>query len=230
VHRDLKLENILFSQEEQLHVKIVDFGSAITLDQYNPKTTNRIITSYYVAPEVATKDENISKCDVWSSGVILFILLSGSLPFKGDNDNVVIERVCKGLFNFDDPNWKNVGSKGKFLIRDMLDINIKNRISFVQCIESPWIKMLTKIDSSFRIDARRLSKAFDRMNEFKPLCKLRVLILHFSLGYFNFDSHIEKISKVYSYIDIRHCACITEKDLYKVARRIFKDVEPAELQ
>lgn len=67
-------------------MKIVDFGSAISVENYNPKTTNRIITSYYVAPEIVTKDENISKCDVFSSGVILFILLSGSLPFKGNTD------------------------------------------------------------------------------------------------------------------------------------------------
>ena len=81
MHRDLKLENILFSHEEQLQIKIVDFGSALNLEQYSVKQTNRIITSYYVAPEVVNKDENILKCDVWSSGVILFILLSGSLPF-----------------------------------------------------------------------------------------------------------------------------------------------------
>lgn len=169
------------------------------------------------------KEENIQKCDVWSAGVILFILLSGSLPFKGNTDNEVIEKVCKGFFNFDDPFWKNVGSKGKFLIRDMLDINTKNRATFLQCIESPWIKMLTKIDASIRIDARRLSKAFDHLTEFRPVCKLRILVLHFSLGYFNFDSHIEKISKIYSYMDIRHCACITEKDLFRVAKRIYKD-------
>jgi calcium-dependent protein kinase len=86
VHRDLKLENILFVNEDQLQVKIVDFGSAISVENYNPRKTVRIITSYYVAPEIITKDEYILKCDVWSSGVILFILLSGSLPFKGSTD------------------------------------------------------------------------------------------------------------------------------------------------
>lgn len=103
MHRDLKLENILFSHEEQLQIKIVDFGSALNLEQYSVKKTNRIITSYYVAPEVVNKDENIIKCDVWSSGVILFILLSGSLPFKGNTENEIFDKVVKGLYNFDDP-------------------------------------------------------------------------------------------------------------------------------
>lgn len=76
------------------------------------------------------KDENISKCDVFSSGVILFIILSGSLPFKGNSDQEIIEKVCKGLYNFDDHYWKNVTSKAKFLIKDMLDINPKTRPTF----------------------------------------------------------------------------------------------------
>ncbi len=86
MHRDLKLENILFVNEDQLQVKILDFGSAVNLEMYNPRKINRIITSYYVAPEIINKESNILKCDVWSSGVILFIMLSGSLPFKGAND------------------------------------------------------------------------------------------------------------------------------------------------
>ena len=86
MHRDLKLENILFVNEDQLQVKILDFGSAVNLEMYNPRKINRIITSYYVAPEIINKEYNILKCDVWSSGVILFIMLSGSLPFKGAND------------------------------------------------------------------------------------------------------------------------------------------------
>lgn len=105
-----------------------------------------------MAPEVATKHDNISKCDVWSCGVILFILLSGTLPFKGNNDNEVIERVIKGQFNFDKPIWKNVSSRAKMLIREMLEVNVKQRITFIQCIESQWIKMSTKIDNTQRVD------------------------------------------------------------------------------
>ena len=55
----------------------------------------------------------------------MFILLSGALPFKGTSDQEVLEKVCKGNFNFDDKQWKNVSSKGKFLIKDMIEMNVK---------------------------------------------------------------------------------------------------------
>lgn len=208
VHRDLKLENILFCQEEQLVLKIVDFGSAIHLDTYNPKTTNRIITSYYVAPEVAQKDENIAKCDVFSCGVILYIMLSGSLPFKGNTDQEIIEKICKGQFNFDDHYWKNSSGKTRALIKEMLDINPKTRPTFLQCIDSSWIKIATKVDPSYRIDAQRLSKALNRMMNFQLLCRFRLLVLHFSLVYFTFDNHVDKLSKIYCYIDMRYCGSL----------------------
>jgi serine/threonine protein kinase len=79
-------------------------------------------------------------------------MLSGSLPFKGNNENEILEKVVKGQFNFDDSQWKYVSSKAKFLIKDMLDINTQTRVSLFKCIDSPWINMLTKIDGSFRID------------------------------------------------------------------------------
>ena len=61
----------------------------------------------------------------------MFILLSGALPFKGTSDQEVLEKVCKGNFNFDDKQWKNVSSKGKFLIKDMIEMNVKQRVSLV---------------------------------------------------------------------------------------------------
>lgn len=116
-----------------------------------------------------------------------------------------------------------MSSKSKMLIRDMIDINVKKRLSLVQCIESPWIKMLTKIDGSFRIDGLRLLKCFDMMQNFQPLCKFRLLILNFTLNYFYFESKLDKLSKVYSYLDQRHLACLNERDLFKFAQRIYRD-------
>ncbi len=83
--------------------------------------------------------------------------------------------------------------------------------------------MLTKIDGSFRIDGLRLLKCFDMMQNFQPLCKLRLLVLNFTLNYFYFETKSEKLSKIYSYLDQRNLACLNERDLLKFAQRIYRD-------
>eukprot|EP00347_Sterkiella_histriomuscorum_P021405 403334086 len=222
VHRDMKLENILFTQEDSLQIKIIDFGSAVFVDNQT-QNLNRIVTAYYVAPEIINKEENIMKCDVWSCGVILFILLSGQAPFRGKDENEILDRVLKAQVNFEENQWKTVSSRAKILIKQMLEINVKNRLNLVQCISSPWIKMLTKIDGSFRIDMHHIAKTIKQLEAFQPGCKLRILTLHFSMKYFTFESHIDKFSKFYSYMDTRHVANMNERDLLKFAQRINKE-------
>ena len=76
-------------------------------------------TPYYIAPEVIKKCYN-EKCDIWSCGVILYILLCGSPPFTGSNDKSIMRKVEKGIFTFDDPIWNNVESEAKDLITLLL--------------------------------------------------------------------------------------------------------------
>jgi calcium-dependent protein kinase len=92
----VKLENILFTQDESLHIKLIDFGSAIHFDKDSKSNNqNRVVTAYYVSPELINKQPNIEKCDVWSSGVILFIMLSGQPPFRGKDEQQILEKVVK---------------------------------------------------------------------------------------------------------------------------------------
>lgn len=85
VHRDLKPENVLIDKELNNTLKIIDFGTSIMRKEHE-QLTNTHGTSYYIAPEVLKKKYN-EKCDVWSIGVILFILLSGKPPFDGKDDD-----------------------------------------------------------------------------------------------------------------------------------------------
>ena len=89
IYRDLKPENVLIDKELNNTLKIIDFGTSIMVDKGTTlKTTHG--TSYYIAPEVLNKKYD-EKCDVWSIGVILYILLSGKPPFDGDNDDEITE-------------------------------------------------------------------------------------------------------------------------------------------
>lgn len=73
-------------------------------------------TAYYIAPEILKSEYN-EKCDVWSIGVILFILLSGRPPFGGDTDKEILENVKQGVYSFASAEWKNVSAEAKDLIK-----------------------------------------------------------------------------------------------------------------
>ena len=98
-HRDLKPENILYyykSDENNNPIKIIDFGLSQFFDNndINRKMNSKVGTAYYVAPEVLKGNYN-EKCDIWSAGVILYILLSGEPPFNASNDNLIYAKIKK---------------------------------------------------------------------------------------------------------------------------------------
>lgn len=101
VHRDLKPENIIIdsvTREGKINIKVIDFGAALFIPP-NSKIAALSGTPYYIAPEVLNGNYD-EKCDIWSIGVILFILLSGSVPFNGATDDEIMNKVRKGFYNF----------------------------------------------------------------------------------------------------------------------------------
>lgn len=138
VHRDLKPENLLLESESvDAHIKVIDFGTS-ALYSSTDHMTQKYGTSYYIAPEVLKRNYN-EKCDVWSCGVILFILLCGKPPFYGKEDRDIIKRVEKGEYSFRGSEWQSVSESAKNLIRKMLTYNPAFRISAKEALEDEWI-------------------------------------------------------------------------------------------
>jgi calcium-dependent protein kinase len=99
IHRDLKPENIVFeSTDPNSNLKIIDFGTSRKV-KVNEKLNVKLGTVYYIAPEVLKNDYDI-KCDVWSCGVILYVLLCGYAPFDSPNDEDIYKKILKGQFEF----------------------------------------------------------------------------------------------------------------------------------
>lgn len=96
VHRDLKPENLLLESEGQGSIKVIDFGTSQVFDPA-AKMHQTYGTPYYIAPEILA-GEYTEKCDIWSCGVILYILLCGRPPFDGENDDEILENVAKGVY------------------------------------------------------------------------------------------------------------------------------------
>jgi calcium-dependent protein kinase len=147
VHRDLKPENILLDDKSNKYIlKIIDWGGARYFSN-NKKMSSISGTPYYIAPEVLNEiyDE---KCDIWSCGVILYILLCGYPPFNGDSDNDIMKAVKKGKFSFPSEDWNTVSKEAKDLITHMLTIDTKKRYSAKDSLAHSWFKKKDFCDKS----------------------------------------------------------------------------------
>jgi calcium-dependent protein kinase len=102
-HRDLKPENLLFLNNTEDDLKVIDFGLSRYFNEINKNKMNtKVGTAYYVSPEVLSGDYD-EKCDIWSAGVILYILLTGEPPFNGENDNIIYKKISQKKFSFPSP-------------------------------------------------------------------------------------------------------------------------------
>lgn len=132
VHRDLKPENILV---EDSTIKIIDFGTSRKFEN-NKMMSNSHGTPYYIAPEVLLNRYN-EKCDIWSCGVILYILLCGLPPFNGRTDTEIMENVKIAQFKFG-KKFDHVSKMAKDLITKMLNVNFEARPSARECLQHAW--------------------------------------------------------------------------------------------
>jgi len=145
VHRDLKPANILYADKSgnPEALRICDFGFAKQLRAENGLLTTPCYTANFVAPEVLRKQGYDAACDVWSLGVLLFIMLSGKTPFANsgtDNPEEILQRIGEGMFDMCGGNWNSVSESAKDLVRSMLDVEPSNRPTAVQILNHAWMK------------------------------------------------------------------------------------------
>lgn len=150
VHRDLKLENFLYDGADCSHLKMIDFGfSKFSEGRGRMKTSCGTLA--YVAPEVLKKNYT-SQCDLWSMGVIVFVLLSGRMPFHGDSEEQMVN-IKKGKYTFKPGYWSNVSQAGMEFTKGLLELDPTKRLTSKMALDHQWLKQ------SFK-EATPLSNAF----------------------------------------------------------------------
>ena len=141
VHRDLKPENILIVDRDKNNyprIKICDFGTSKMFEK--GAIQRKIVgSSYYIAPEVLKKHYD-EKCDIWSCGVILYILLSARPPFGGETDKEIMDRVATGKYDLESSPFNKVSKECIDLIQKLLIMDPKKRISAQEALAHPWFK------------------------------------------------------------------------------------------
>lgn len=152
IHRDVKLENIMLACTDDnidyRNVKIIDFGVATDWVNKKEAYSTLVGTPYYMAPEVFDQNYD-NKCDVWSAGVVLYILLSGTYPFEAESTPSLYELVNIKDVQFPHVRWKKISSTVKDLLKKMMQRNAKKRISLEEWLKHKWF-----IDNKKVIDER----------------------------------------------------------------------------
>ena len=127
-------------KEDTSEIKIIDFG--LSKKKSGKASMDTVVgTPYYVAPEVL-KGQYGQECDLWSLGVIMYILLSGCLPFSGSNAPEVFEKVKNASYTFETKEWRGISDEAKDLIRKLLTVDIKKRLTAANAVKHPWFKIL----------------------------------------------------------------------------------------
>ena len=141
VHRDLKPENLLYAAPSpNENLKLADFGLAHILKE-NEILETACGTPGYVAPEVLNGDGYQTPVDMWSLGVVLYILLCGFPPFYDDSTRILFEIIKQGRYDFPPEYWDDVSESAKDLIRKLLVVDPAQRLTAAQVKEHPWVNV-----------------------------------------------------------------------------------------
>jgi calcium-dependent protein kinase len=202
-HRDLKPENILFDGSV---IKIIDFGTA---KKFNPTKKMKGFhgSSYYIAPEVIRQSYS-KECDVWSCGVILYILLSGSPPFYGNNDAEIFSAISKGEFRMDLKDFEVVSEEVKDLINRMLKKDVRARITIAGALSHPWFNRFGKALAA-DVDYGILAN----LKNFKFKSSLQHALYYYMVHRILSDDEKRHVMEIFSALDQNLDGILTKDDI-----------------
>jgi serine/threonine protein kinase len=152
VHRDIKPENVLCKEKSwPLKVKLADFGLANFAEDGTVQESRAgciVGTPGYVAPEVVKREEYGPAVDLWACGVLLYIMLSGKMPFYGRDDNECLRRIAKGEYSFPDREWSNISPDGKSLVKALLQVDPAKRLTADSALQHKWLADPTELSTA----------------------------------------------------------------------------------
>ncbi|OMJ67756.1 hypothetical protein SteCoe_34991 [Stentor coeruleus] len=208
VHRDLKPENILFENDkENARLKIIDFGTSKYFKP-NEKMQRFIGTSFYVAPEVIDKNYD-EKCDVWSLGVILYVMLCGSPPFYGKTTEDIYKSIKTKEVIFRSKNWETVSENAKSLIIRMLNKDPIKRLSIDEVYSDPWIQ-----NKKNNVSDMPLTKiSLENMHKFQNECNLKRVTMSYIISQLVVSEEVDELRKVFESLDKNGDGKLTKNEI-----------------
>ena len=230
------IQNVLKEEEMNLNkyehiknfeIKLIDFGAAKIFTKYKKQFDDTVGTLVYCSPEVL-KNNYDSKCDIWSCGVIMYILLSGKIPFAGDNETEIIKSIMNKKVSFDSSFFNNVSEEAKDLIEKCLVYHKSKRLNAKEALSHPFFKIDIDLNNFFQEDLTvEINQVLIRMKKFSTESKFHQAILVF-LAYNYAEKRLtQKLKHIFFYINKSMDGRIKPKELLNVFQenkmRITKD-------
>ena len=232
VHRDIKSENILVDRtyniqgEEIITIKLIDFGTCNYI-KHKGMLTLRVGSPFYIAPEVLKGNYN-NKCDIWSAGILLHILLVGQPPFCGNSREEVYQKIQLAQLDFDEPMYRKISSEGKDLLKKTLTKRINKRLSAQDCLNHPWFLSTTGVHTS-NCSKTMVSSALKHFISFNAKEKLQQATLAYIVHFLYCNQEINELKTVFKQLDINNDGKLTVNELkngFKIYYgKIVSDIE-----
>ena len=205
-----------FDNIKNFEIKLIDFGAAKIFTKYKKQFDDTVGTLVYCSPEVL-KNNYDSKCDIWSCAVIMYILLSGEIPFAGDSEEEIIKSIMNKKVSFDSSFFNNVSEEAKDLIQKCLIYNKSKRYNAKEALDHPFFKIDIDVNNLFQEDLTvEINQVLVRMKNFSTKSKFHQAILVF-LAYNYAEKRItERLKHIFFYINKSLDGRIKPKELLSI--------------
>lgn len=211
-HRDLKPENFLFlTKDPIIHntLKVIDLGICALYDPPHGSFTTKTGTPHYVAPEVISNWFHYGpECDLWSCGVIMYVMLSGSLPFRGRDDVDTLQRVKTAILTFKGKKWAEVSTEAKELVGGLLNRVPSKRVTAEEALSNQWVEGVSVHPNAAPLLASHIEalRAYRSENRLKKVA-LAVIARNCD------EDKIEQLRSVFNHLDANGDGCLTTAEL-----------------
>ncbi|XAR60297.1 Non-specific serine/threonine protein kinase [Bertholletia excelsa] len=206
IHRDLKPENLLLlNKNEDSPLKVNDFGLSVFYKQ-GEQFQDLVGSAYYVAPEVLKRKYG-PEIDIWSVGVMLYILLCGSPPFWAESEHGIFNAILRGHIDFSSDPWPSISPGAKDLVKKMLNSDPKQRLTAHQVLNHPWIK-----EDGEAPDTPLDNVVLDRLKQFRAMNKFKKVALRVIAGCLS-EEEIMGLKQMFKGMDEDNNGTITLEEL-----------------
>ena len=197
------------NKHDEIFIKLIDFGTSVHLTK-NVNLTQELGTIYYIAPEVFKNNYN-EKADVWSCGIILYIMLCGHPPFCGKKEEEIKKKILYSPLNFPKKEFENISPSAISFVEELLTYDFKKRISAEKALKNEWLNKMLKI-SDEEINYNQ-SNIINNLSKFTSVLTLQKATLSFITNQISINDEIKRLKNEFDKIDSNHDGMISKEEL-----------------